>query len=100
MPTRCCWPPDNWRGIASSRPDRPTSAIICAARSSRAARGTPCTCKGKATLSSTLQMRQQGEVLKHHAHLVAANVGHLGGAGGKQVAAVEQDLAGGGFDQA
>jgi hypothetical protein len=45
-------------------------------------------------------VRQQGEVLEHHAHLVPADLDHLFFGGGKQVPAVEDHLAGGRLDQA
>ena len=38
-------------------------------------------------------MRQQGEILEHHAHLVAADVDQLRIAGLEQVAAIEHDAA-------
>ena len=46
------------------------------------------------------QMRQQGEMLEHHAHLVAADLDELGFACLQQVAAVEGDSAIGRLDQA
>src|SRR3546814_13174975 len=44
-------------------------------------------------------MRQQGEVLEHHAHLVAADLDHLALGAAQQVAALEEDLPGGRLDQ-
>ena len=44
-------------------------------------------------------MRQQGEILEHHAHLVAADVDQLGVARLEQVAALELDAASGRLDQ-
>src|SRR3546814_14639020 len=45
------------------------------------------------------EMRQQGEVLEHHAHLVAADLNQLALGGTQQVAPFEDDLAGGRLDQ-
>ena len=45
------------------------------------------------------QVRQQGEVLKHHAHAMPADVDHLLIGQGQQVASLEEDLAAGGVDQ-
>ena len=44
-------------------------------------------------------MGQQREMLEHHAHLVAADLDQLLLAGAQQVAALEDDLAGGGLHQ-
>ena len=44
-------------------------------------------------------MRQQGEVLEHHAHLVAANLDQLAFGRLQEVAALEQNGAGGRLDQ-
>jgi len=46
------------------------------------------------------EMGQQGEMLEHHAHLVAADFDEFGLAGLQQVLAVEAQFAGGGLDQA
>ena len=43
---------------------------------------------------------EQGEVLEHHAHLVAAEFDHFLVRGGQEVLAVEIDLASGGVDEA
>ena len=45
-------------------------------------------------------MRQQREMLEHHAHLVTPDLDHLARTGAQQVAAVEENLSGGRFDQA
>ena len=45
------------------------------------------------------QMRQQGKVLEHHAHLVAADVDEFCRAGLEQILAIEGELARRGLDQ-
>ena len=39
--TRCCWPPESWLGMWSSRPARPTATSAAFARSRCSATGTP-----------------------------------------------------------
>src|SRR3546814_9931224 len=53
----------------------------------------------KADVLQHREMRQQSEVLEHHAHLVAADLDHLALGAAQQVAALEEDLAGGRLDQ-
>ena len=64
-------------GSASSRPARPTSSIISRARASRSRAGHALHLEREGDVLQHRQVRQQREVLEHHAHLVAADLDHL-----------------------
>ena len=52
--TRCCWPPESWRGRRCSRPSSRTSCRACRTRSRRRSGSSPRTCSGKARFSPTV----------------------------------------------
>ena len=64
-------------GKAPSRPARPTSAIISRARASRAVAVHALHLEREGHVVEHGEMRQQREVLEHHAHLVAPDLDHL-----------------------
>jgi hypothetical protein len=77
---------------------RPTSSITSRAR--LAARPVDALHREReGDILEHVQMRQQGEVLEHHAHLVAADFDQLLGRCLEEVPAVEIDLAGGRLDE-
>ena len=54
--TRCCWPPERWRGSASARGRRPTRSSSSFARRSASVRAQPCTQrKGPAMFSRAVR---------------------------------------------
>ena len=79
---------------SSSRPLSPTSSIISRARASRSARGDALDLEREGDVAEHREMRQQREVLEHHAHAVPADLDQLAVGDAAEVAAVEADLAG------
>ena len=68
--TRCCWPPESCGGMdLSALSARPTLASSARARASAAAASSRARCVGPmVTLREHGQMREQLEILEHHAH--------------------------------
>ena len=99
MPTRCCWPPESWRGKSSSRPPRPTSSIISRARASRSPASTPWTSSGKATLPSTVRCGSSAKCWNTMPIWCRRSSISSRSEAASRFAAVEEDLAGGRLDQ-
>ena len=77
MPTRCCWPPESWRGKLASRPFE-ADQLDHLARARFSALGRQALhLQREGHIVEHGQMRQQAEMLEHHAHLVAAELDQL-----------------------
>ena len=68
-PTRCCCPPDSWRGCLSAWPSQPDELDASATRLARSAAETPRIISGNADVVPDRHVREQREVLEHHAEL-------------------------------
>ena len=64
-------------GRSLSRPASPTSSIISRARASRVRAVDALDLEREGDIAEHGEVRQQGEVLEHHAHLVPADLDHL-----------------------
>ena len=99
MPTRCCCPPESSRGrfvLAALEADE----LDHLARARLALRaGDALHLQRKGDVAQHREVRQQREVLEHHAHAVPADLDQLAVGDLAEIPALEAHLAGGRLDQ-
>ncbi len=74
MATRCCWPPDNSRGLRSARLSRPTSASSISATRHRSSPSPFADLEGEGDVVGDAQMREEGIALEDETEIAVLRV--------------------------